>query len=145
MSNDLIQHVSAAITSRDMTGLINKIPYANLLGIESLSIGEEFIFKLPKNDDNLGNPRLPAIHGGVMGGFLETAAALYVMMHADVIKVPKVIDFSIDYIRPGRHTDSFARCNIVRQGRNIANVSITAWQAQEDKPIATARAHFLLC
>jgi acyl-coenzyme A thioesterase PaaI-like protein len=80
----------------------------------------------------------------VIGGFLETSGSLYVMMFSDSIKVPKVVDFSLDYISPGRHTDTFARCKVVRQGRKIANVSITAWQSQESTPIATARAHFLL-
>jgi uncharacterized protein (TIGR00369 family) len=144
MTDKLRQHLADAIKNKDMTCLIETIPYAGFIGIEGLAIGEDFIFKLPKNDHNLGNPTLPAIHGGVLGGFLETSGALYVMMFSPEFTVPKVIDFSIDYLSPGRHCDSFARCTVVRLGRKIANVSITAWQTQEDKPIATARAHFLL-
>lgn len=144
MTDQLRESFKASIAARDMTSLIEKIPYAKLIGIESLSIGDDFIFKLPMNDDNLGNPTLPAIHGGVMGGFMETAGVLYVMMFSKEFRVPKVVDFSIDYLSPGRHCDSFARCEVVRQGRKIANVSITAWQSQIEKPIATARTHFLL-
>ena len=144
MPNTLEALARADIASKDMNGLIRHIPYAQFLGLESISIGDDFIFKLPKNGDHIGNPTLPAIHGGVLGGFMETCGALYVMMFSEVFTVPKVVDFSIDYVSPGRHCDSFASCNVVRQGRNIANVAITAWQSQPDKPIATARTHFLL-
>lgn len=144
MNEQLRHSFKTDIAAKDMVALIDKIPYAKLIGIESLAIGDDFIFKLPMNNDNLGNPTLPAIHGGVMGGFMETAGVLHVMMFSKVFTVPKVIDFSIDYLRPGRHCDSFARCEVVRQGRQIANVAITAWQSHQDEPIATARAHFLL-
>jgi uncharacterized protein (TIGR00369 family) len=133
-----------AIKDRDFVTLTSKIPYAQLIGIECIPIGDNFIFKLPRNEDNLGNPSLPAIHGGVIGGFMETASIMHVMMNAGVDTVPKVVDFSIDYLRPGRDTDSFVRCEVIRQGRKIANVLNTAWQTREDEPIATARAHFLL-
>jgi len=144
MTKDAKTLMKQSVDNRDMSQLIATIPYALLIGIECLPIGEQYIYRLPPKDDNLGNPTLPAIHGGVLGGFLETAGALHVMMFADTFKVPKVVDFSIDFLRPGRHRDSFARCDVIRQGRKIANVSITAWQTEEEKPIATARAHFLL-
>lgn len=144
MSKDLSTFFKAAVEQRDMEALIGKIPYAKMIGIECLTIGTDFIFKLPQNENNLGNPTLPAIHGGVMGGFMETAAILYIMMGANSSQVPKVIDFSIDYLSPGRHCDTFARCELVRQGSKITNVRIYAYQTTESKPIATARAHFLL-
>jgi acyl-coenzyme A thioesterase PaaI-like protein len=33
---------------------------------------------------------------------------------------------------------------LTRQGRQVANVSINAWQARRDQPNAIARAHFLI-
>ena len=144
MTTDIKHVFETAIADRDMQSLIDNIPYAQLIGLDFISLGEQYIYKLPKNDDNLGNPTLPAIHGGVIGGFMETAAALHTMMFADTFIVPKVVDFSLDYLSPGRHCDTYARCHFVRQGRKIANVTISAWQTQENKPIATARAHFLL-
>lgn len=133
-----------AINNRDFISLTEHIPYARLIGISCIPIGDNFIFKLPQKQDNLGNPTLPAIHGGVIGGFMETAGILHVMMNTGIEKVPKVVDFSIDYLRPGRDCDSFVRCEVIRQGRKIANALITAWQTRENEPIAIARAHFLL-
>lgn len=136
--------LAEALAARDFAEVAAHIPYARLIGIECIPIGNAYIFKLPRNDDNLGNPTLPAIHGGVIGGFMETAAVLHTMMSSGSPLVPKVVDFSLDYLRPGRHTDTFAECTVVRLGRKIANVEISAWQTSRQELIASARAHFLL-
>lgn len=124
--------------------LLDRIPYAKKIGVECFSVGNDLIYKLPQKQQNQGNPFLPAIHGGVIGGFMEMAATMEVLFRSDTQKVPKVVDFSIDYLRPGRMQDSFAECVVVRQGRKIVNVTINAWQTTRREPIATARAHFLL-
>jgi acyl-coenzyme A thioesterase PaaI-like protein len=58
--------------------------------------------------------------------------------------LPKIINFSLDYLRPARLQDTYAQCTLTRQGRAIANISIKAWQEDIEKPNAIARAHFLL-
>ena len=106
------------------------------------SIGEELLFRLPANKDNIGNPLLPAIHGGVIAGFMELSAAVHLLIATRAAGVPKIIDFSLDYLRAGQFRDTYARCQVWRQGRRVANVAITAWQTNQTEPIATARAHF---
>ena len=133
-----------ARTSKDFNKLIDAVPYAKLLGMKSLFMGEELIFVLPPLDDNIGNPTLPAIHGGALGGFLENAAIFHALSVVDSERIPKVIDFSIDYLRPGRFQDIYAMCEIVRQGRKAINVSVSAWQTKRSEPIANARTHLLL-
>ena len=124
--------------------LVGFIPYAEFLGVKCLSLGNEIVFKLPKNLDLIGNPTLPAIHGGVVAAFMELSAGLFLLMQRECHTTPKIIDFSIDYLRPARLKDLFAECVICRQGRRITNVTITAWQESRLSPVATARAHFLL-
>lgn len=128
----------------DFQPLVDAIPYAGLIGLQFQRFGKDVLFQLPKNDDNIGNPILPAIHGGVIGGFMELSASLHLLMTMETLAMPKMIDFSLDYLRAGRHQDTFAECQVWRQGSRVANVAITAWQAERVTPIATARAHFLL-
>lgn len=128
----------------DYRPLLAQIPYAQLIGIQFERFGKDVLFRLPKNDNNIGNPILPAIHGGVIGGFMELSASLHLMMTSESTALPKIIDFSLDYLRAGRHQDTFAECQVWRQGSRVANVAITAWQTERTSPIATARAHFLL-
>ncbi len=131
-------------TIDDLSRAIAAIPYASLLGIEVREENAEPLFYLPFNDKNIGNTILPALHGGVIGGFLENAAVLHLMWQREGEGIPRVIDFSIDYLRTGRAQDLYCRCDIVRQGKRIANVLMTAWQDDRSKPVAQARAHFLL-
>ncbi len=127
----------------DLSPVIEAIPYARLLGIRASHRGE-LLFHLPPKPGNVGNPTLPALHGGAIGGFLELSGALHLVMTMDVLRIPKVVDFSIDYVRAGRLQDTHAACHVVRQGRKLVNVAIQAWQDSREEPIATARAHFLL-
>lgn len=126
----------------DFKPLVAAIPYAGLIGLQFQRFGKDVLFQLPKNDDNIGNPILPAIHGGVIGGFMELSASLHLLMTMETLAMPKMIDFSLDYLRAGRHQDTFAECQVWRQGSRVANVAINAWQAERTTPIATARAHF---
>jgi acyl-coenzyme A thioesterase PaaI-like protein len=75
---------------------------------------------------------------------MEQAAAFHLVAKMDEPVLPKVINFSLDYLRPTRLRDTYAQCILTRQGRFIANVSVTAWQEHSDKPNAIARAHFLI-
>jgi len=124
--------------------LIDSIPYAGFIGVEGELFGDELVFKLPFNPDNIGNPILPALHGGVIGGFMEVAMAMEVIYRVETPFMPKIIDFSLDYIRAGRSRHTYAKCKVVRQGRKVVNASVTAWQSTRDEPIANARAHFLI-
>ncbi|CAM3508219.1 PaaI family thioesterase [Parendozoicomonas haliclonae] len=138
----LEQELKLARESGQLDALINTIPYARMIGVKGQLVGDEALFLLPANKDNIGNPILPAIHGGVIGGFMETAAAIHLMLFMDQPKVPAIIDFSLDYLRSAQLKDTFAECRLHRQGRRVANVSITAWQSHRDVPVATGRVHF---
>ena len=136
--------VKLARESGQLDQLIENIPYAKMIGVKGQLVGDEALFLLPPSKANIGNPILPAIHGGVIGGFMETAAALHLLLFMNQPKIPAIIDFSIDYLRSGQLRDTFAECQLHRQGRRVANVSVTAWQSHRDVPIATGRVHFRL-
>ena len=128
----------------DFSRMLESIPYARFSGLECDRYGDDLIFRLPKKEENLGNPILPAIHGGVIGGFMELSALIYLMMSQETLRMPRIVDFSLDYLRAGLDRETFAECQLTRQGNRVANVMITAWQKSRSQPIATARAHFLL-
>jgi acyl-coenzyme A thioesterase PaaI-like protein len=142
MTEDFKEQLKQAHERGDYGLLLQRIPYAKLIGVECSRLGDELLFCLPANRDNIGNPLLPAIHGGVIAGFMELAAALHLLVFTGSPGVPKIIDFSLDYLRAGQFRDTYAKCQVCRQGRRVANVAITAWQSTEAEPIATARAHF---
>ena len=121
---------------------LQKIPYAVFLGMKAELHKTDFLFTLPKDERFIGNPSLPALHGGVVGAFMEQAAALQLIVSMDEPRLPKIINFSLDYLRPARLHDTYAKCVLNRQGQFITNITVTAWQEQLDQPNAIARAHF---
>lgn len=145
-----------------LSALVDSVPYLTFLGIQVERHGDELTAVLPYSDKLIGNPLLPAIHGGVTAAFLETAAVIelsWVSLWEDMETgkldpgtlgpenlpyLPKTIDFSIDYLRSGLPRDAYARARIVRQGRRYASVHVEAWQDNRNKLYAQATGHFLM-
>ncbi|MFT5038018.1 MAG: acyl-coenzyme A thioesterase PaaI-like protein [Flavobacteriaceae bacterium] len=142
--SQISKSIIAARQAKKPQMILDLIPYSSFIGAQAKVENEIVIYWLERRASNIGNPSLPAIHGGVIGGFLELSAAIEILYVLDVIVVPKVVDFSLDYLRPGRYKTIYANCTVLRQGKKLVNVSATAWQDDPARPIATARCHFLL-
>jgi uncharacterized protein (TIGR00369 family) len=124
--------------------LLARIPYAQFLGLRIELAGDEMTAILPFGHHLIGNPTLPAIHGGVLGAFMEMTALAQLLVTEGQARQPRVIDVSIEYLRSGRPLTTYARAEIKKVGRRIANVHVEAWQDQRAAPIAALRGHFLV-
>jgi uncharacterized protein (TIGR00369 family) len=125
----------------DPTSVFANSPFARFLGIR---VGNDDVLVMPFSPKIIGNPILPAIHGGMTGAFLETAAIFGVTRELGVSAMPKPIGLTINYLRSGRALDSHAKVSIVKQGRRIVAFEAQAWQDDATKPIASAFGHFML-
>jgi uncharacterized protein (TIGR00369 family) len=124
--------------------VLEMIPYARFIGVEVDDAADGPVCRLAFRDDLVGNAALPALHGGVVGAFLELAALVGLLDQTDGDRVPRPINLSVNYLRSvGRH-ETFARAEIVKHGRRIANVRVVAWQDDAARPVATATGNFLL-
>ena len=141
--------------------LVSGVPYIQFLGIQFDRRGDELTAVLPFEDKLIGNPMLPAIHGGVTAAFLETTALIELawgMMWQEMesgsapdfqlgdapIRLPKTIDFTVDYLRSGLPRDAYARATINRSGRRYASVHVEGWQDNRSRLFAQATGHFLM-
>ena len=116
-------------------------PFARWLGIR-LHVDGKMV--MPFSPKIIGNPMLPAIHGGMTGAFLETTAIMGVTRELGITALPKPIGLTINYLRSGRALDSYASAAIVKQGLRVVAFEAKAWQDDPSKPIATAFGHFML-
>jgi len=133
----------SATPQQRVTEAIQRIPYARFLGIRAELKGDELTLVMPFSDHLIGNPMLPALHGGVVGARMEVTALTQLAIASKSEAFPKTIDINIDYLRSGRPVDTFARARVVKIGRRIANVQAEAWQAERHQPIATLHGHFM--
>lgn len=127
-----------------MQALAEAIPYARSLGLRVEHRGDELTTIMPFHDDLIGNVRLPALHGGALGALLEFCILFQLVFDDAGESLPKTVDISIDYLRSGRPMDSYARAQVVRRGRRVANVRAEVWQDERERPIAAAHGNFLL-
>ncbi len=127
----------------DLAALLEAIPYCRFLGVKVDCKGSEITTIMPFAPHRIGNPVLPALHGGAIGAFMETTAILQVAFDAGGPVLPKPVNIAIEYLRSGRAVDTYARAVITKLGRRIINVHVDAWQDDHDKPIAALRGHFM--
>src|SRR3954471_19651051 len=125
----------------DPAGLFANSPFARWLGIRD---HEDGTLVMPFSPRIIGNPILPAIHGGITGAFLETTAIVGVARELGAAATPKPIGLTVNYLRSGRALDSYASVSIVKQGLRIVAFEAQAWQDDRSKPIASAFGHFML-
>jgi uncharacterized protein (TIGR00369 family) len=128
--------------SERLSAILQRIPYARFLGLRAALAGDEMTVILPFSDHIIGNVMLPAIHGGVLGALLEITALAQLSLTQGLARQPRPIDVTVEYLRSGRPVDTFARAQIKRLGRRVANVQVEAWQDERAKPIASLHGHF---
>lgn len=145
-----------------LRALTEAVPYIGFLGIRFDRRGDELTAVLPYDDRLIGNPLLPALHGGAIAAFLEVAAIIELswtliweeiesgrldparLTPETLPRLPKTIDFTVDYLRSGLPRDAYARARVNRSGRRYASVFVEAWQDNRDRPFAQATGHFLM-
>jgi uncharacterized protein (TIGR00369 family) len=143
-SGTFLERMTAAKAASNYQGLIELVPYASFLGLTAALHGDELITTMRYGDHLIGNPSLPALHGGTLGALLESAAIFELLWRAETIVLPKTITLTVDYLRSGAPVDTHARGVVSRQGRRVTNVRMEAWQADRSAPVATAHAIFLV-
>ncbi|SDY91659.1 Acyl-coenzyme A thioesterase PaaI, contains HGG motif [Jannaschia faecimaris] len=142
--------------------LVSGVPYIKFLNITFDRRGDELTGVLHFDDKLIGNPMLPALHGGVTAAFLEVTAIVtlsWAMIWDDfesgridvetltpetLPRLPKTIDFSVDYLRAGLPRDAYARARLNRSGRRYSSVHVETWQDNRNRLFAQGTGHFMM-
>lgn len=140
----ILELVRKARATGDFGVLSEGIPYMRTLNLRVHEADGELTIELCAARLHIGNPWLPALHGGVIGGLLETAAIAQLAHDQDTDQLPKPINVTIDYLRSARVETTWARARVTKLGRRVANLQASCWQGDPDKPIATLVGHFLM-
>jgi acyl-coenzyme A thioesterase PaaI-like protein len=145
-----------------LKALVEGVPYIGFLGVQFERRGDELTAVMPFDEKLIGNPLLPALHGGATAAFLEITAIIglsWTMLWEEIEsgavdpeslaggslpRLPKTIDFTVDYLRSGLPRDAYARAQVNRSGRRYASVRVEAWQDNRARPFAQATGHFLM-
>jgi len=144
-----------------LAGLVARVPFIGFLGVTFERRGDELTAVLPYRPVLIGNPHLPALHGGATAAFLEVTAIVGLswtllwegIEHVgpdsgtfgpDTLRLPRTADFTVDFLRTGLPRDAYARAIVTRSGRRYASVRAEAWQDNRARPIAQGTGHFVM-
>ena len=141
---------------RALAVLVDGVPYIRFLGVQFDRRGDELTAILSYDAKLIGNPLLPALHGGAIASFLEVTAIMELSFNllwddvesgrtdaetlspATLPRLPKTIDFTVDYLRSGLPRDAYARARVTRQGRRYASVTVEGWP-ENARPVSRRR------
>ena len=102
-----------------LAAIVAAIPYIQFLNVLFERRGDELTAVMAYRDTLIGNPALPALHGGAIAAFLEVAAVIELtwatawaaiedgtltpeaITSGHQFALPKTIDFTVDYLRSG--------------------------------------------
>lgn len=127
-----------------ITEVITRIPYAQRMGIEATLENGGVVTRLKYRPSLIGNERLQAIHGGMVGSFLEMAAIAELVHRLGSERIPKPINFNVNYLRTAGPANCAATTEVVKLGRRIAHVRVVGWQDDVKRPFASGYGSFLV-
>jgi uncharacterized protein (TIGR00369 family) len=123
-------------------------PHGQAIGIEMVGQeGRRVTVRVPYAQHLVGDPDTGVIHGGVITATLDNASGWAIRCHEDWgagISMA-TLDIRIDYMRPAEPNEDlivYAEC--YKMTKNIAFVRGVAHQGDEDDPVATSTASFMM-
>ena len=128
------------LTPADIMRMMERdVPFNRLLGIRGESAGEgRCVLLLPVRAEFVGDPRRPALHGGVISALIDTAGGLAAWSALEEGETVSTVDLTVDYLEPGRLGGELrAAAELLRKGNRVCHVRIRV--TQEDTVVAEGR------
>lgn len=105
-------------------------PFNKLLGIrgESVSPGRA-VMALAVRPEFVGDPRRPALHGGVISALIDTAGGAAAWSALPSGESVSTVDLRVDYLEPGRLGGPLrATAELIRKGNRVCHVRVAVTQ-----------------
>ncbi|HSP06986.1 MAG TPA: hotdog fold thioesterase [Acidobacteriota bacterium] len=117
------------------------IPFNRFLGIrvDLLEKGHARLL-LPYREEFIGDPRRPALHGGVISTLVDMAGGAAAWSELEEGDRLSTVDMLVDYLLPASRHTLQADAHVVRIGNRVAVVQVTVTQQGRKEIIAQGRA-----
>jgi uncharacterized protein (TIGR00369 family) len=110
--------------------LEEQVPFNRFLGMRGENIGEgRAVLVLPVRREFVGDPRRPALHGGVVSSLIDTAGGLAAWSALGPGETVSTVDLRVDYLEPAGLGDPLrAEAELVRKGNRVCHVRVAVRQ-----------------
>lgn len=118
------------------------IPFNKWLGmkVEHMERGRLTV-SIPWRAELVGDPTVPAMHGGIIGAVADAAGGIAIWTTFDNPATRlSTVDLRIDYLRPGKAERLIAAATVIRTGARLGWADVRLYHpGREADPIAAAR------
>jgi uncharacterized protein (TIGR00369 family) len=107
-----------------------EVPFNRYLGIrgESAENGKS-VLVLPVRPEFVGDPRRPALHGGVVSALIDTAGGLAAWSALEDGESVSTVDLTVDFLEPARLGGELrAAAELLRKGNRVCHVRVRVTQ-----------------
>ena len=123
---------------KTLAQLFESTEYVQHLGMRFRSVASgSVVMEVPFRPELIGNPVLPALHGGVVSSLLDTcggAAVWSLLRRGDSVST---VDLRVDYLRPARPETLIGVGRVIRVGNRVGVAELRAYHPDdEDRPVA---------
>lgn len=134
------------MTAPAVQQVIDRIPFAGSLGIAIVEVDGRLQTRMPYTASVIGNPRVPALHGGALASLMQVAAAAeLIRVTGGVARLPRMFSMTTEYLRSAVLEDTLATATVISRSRRFANLRVELRQASSaERVIAAATVQFRL-
>ena len=121
------------MTPEDLLRLMEQqVPFNRYLGLRGESIGPGVcVLAVAVRPEFVGDPRRPALHGGVISSLIDTAGGLAAWSALAPGESVSTVDLRVDYLEPaGLGPDLRAAAELVRKGNRVCHVRVAVTQGE---------------
>lgn len=128
------------LTPADLMAIMeNEVPFNRYLGIRGESVEKgKGVLLLPVRPEFVGDPRRPALHGGIVSALIDTAGGLAAWSALGDGETVSTVDLTVDYLEPGRLAGPLrAAAELLRKGNRVCHVRVRV--TQDETVVAEGR------
>ena len=121
------------LTPSDVLRVMEEIvPFNRFLGLRGESVSEgRCVLRLPVRGELVGDPRRPAIHGGVISSLIDTAGGVAAWSALGEDETVSTVDLSVDFLEAaGLDGDLRASAELLRKGNRVCHVRVSVTQGE---------------
>lgn len=106
------------------------VPFNRHLGIRGESAGGgRAVLLLPVRPEFVGDPRRPALHGGVISSLIDTAGGVAAWSALSSGESVSTVDLRVDYLEPASPRGELrAEAELIRKGNRVCHVRVGVTQ-----------------
>jgi len=128
--------------SKHIEFMEQEVPFNHFLGFKVLHSEEGFVrVRIPFRPEFIGDPRRPALHGGIFSAVIDACGGLAVWTLFNVEDLISTVDMRVDYLHPGPDSDIVAESKVVRMGNRVSVVNTIVYpESNKEEVLAEGRA-----